>query len=70
MGKANRYTYKTETGTTAVFFNIYQGKNGFIYLQMGIGHTKLTKSQIEDLGMSLYDIKEFDHDQYLKSYFI
>jgi len=68
MKKNNHYTCNTDTGTVSGFFNIYQGKNGFIFLQMGNGYTKLTETQIEDLGINLYSIQEFDHAQYLKVY--
>ena len=68
MKKNNHYTYNTEDGTVSGFFNIYQGKNGFIFLQMGNGYTRLTETQIEDLGISLYTIHEFDHNQYKKAY--
>lgn len=56
----NQYAYNGHSG----FFNIYQGKNGCIYIQMGSAFTALNLQQINALCIDLYSLPEFDIDNY------
>ncbi len=65
----NSFSYKTGRNTvTKGFFNVYQAKSGAIYIQMGITITKLLESQITDLGLDVYSLIDFSHDDYIKHY--
>lgn len=65
----NQFCYQTQEGSVKGFFNIYQGKDGLIYLQMGNTRiTKLAKHQIDDLYIDVYSLKDFDYDDYCKAY--
>lgn len=67
--KHNSYSYQTSHNSRSKgFFNIYQARNGAIYIQMGITVTKLTETQLQDLGIDLYSLIDFDHDMYTKHY--
>lgn len=67
--KNNCYAYQISNNTTAKgYFNIYQARSGGIYIQMGITVTALTETQITDLGLSVYELKDFSHDDYIKHY--
>ena len=66
--KTNSFSYKTSTGRTYGFFNIYQGRNGFIYLQMGNKYVVLKEFQILDLGIDVYELQDFDYDLYQFAY--
>lgn len=67
--KNNQFAYETGNNTvTKGWFNLYQGKNGAIYIQMGSTITKLTESQLHDLGTDVYSLKDFDQDEYLRHY--
>ena len=37
-------------------------------LLMGNAITELTKKQIDDLGICLFDLIDFDYDEYIKVY--
>ena len=62
------FSYQTSTGCTRGFFNIYQAKDGKIYLQMGNGVIALTELQLLALAIDVYDLVEFDHDLYEQAY--
>lgn len=49
---------------------IYQAKNGFIYLSCGNGctNTALTLQQIVDLGLDLYSVDDFSLEAFKKAY--
>ena len=68
MAKNNHYTYNVGNGSVSGFFNVYQAKNGYIFIQMGNGYTKLTETQVKDLGINLYILKDFDHNKYIQAY--
>lgn len=68
MKKENKYCIETTEGWTSGFFNIYQARNGGIFIQMGNKFTELSHEQILHLGLLLHDLKDFDHDEYLKHY--
>ena len=67
--KENYFTYNIQGGSVKGFFNIYQAKNGKLYLCMGSVHTSLTKEQIEnDLKIDVYSLIDFDYDSYKIAY--
>lgn len=66
--KDNKYIYKVREGTVSGCFNIYQTRNGFIMLLMGNSCTQLTEKQVKELSIDVYDLIDFDHDDYLKAY--
>lgn len=49
-------------------FNIYQAKKGAIILLMGTSCIQLSYSQVNNLPIILYSLKDFDHDSFLKFY--
>lgn len=64
----NQISYTTENGYVRGDFNIYQGKNGAIYLLMGKSYTELTEKQIQELHINCYDLLDFDIDLFNKLY--
>lgn len=66
--KANRFCYSVENGYVTGFFNVYQAINGCVYLTMGHSTTKLSTDQIEELGIDVYSLKDFDHDAFVRAY--
>jgi len=56
----NKYHYNSHTG----FFNIYQARNGGIYLHMGNNVTPFTLTQLHDLSIDLYALPDFDSDAF------
>lgn len=66
--RTNSYTYQTVSGHVSGAFNIYQGKNGCIYLLMGKSITTLTFDQVDDLSIDLYSLRNFDHEAFLTYY--
>lgn len=66
--KDNKYVYKVENGIISGFFDIYQDRSGFIRLMMGNKTTKLTCNQINDLAIDLYELKDFNYEDYKKAY--
>lgn len=65
MGK---YTYETSRGKASSAFNVYQARNGGIYITMGGMATKLSSEQITELNIYVYDLKDFDIDDYREHY--
>ncbi len=49
-------------------FNIYQARNGAIMLLMGSKVSKLSYSQINELGIDCYELKDFNHDDFVNYY--
>ena len=49
-------------------FNIYQARNGAIMLLMGSKVSALSYSQINELDIDCYNLKDFNHDDFLKYY--
>jgi len=68
--KDNQFTYKTSDGMIKGYFNIYQGKDGRIYLLMGESVTPLSMKQIQELRIDCYSLIDFDHELYMKSYLV
>lgn len=66
--KNNKYIYEIQEGRATGFFNIYQAKNGGIFIQMGESVTELSQQQVFDLGIHVYSLKDFDLDLYQKHY--
>jgi len=64
----NHYQYTSGDEKKTGYFNIYQARNGLIYLQMGDKVTLLTFDQIGDLRLNLYDLDEFDYDAFVRAY--
>jgi hypothetical protein len=64
----NSYQYSTSNGTAKGAFNIYQARNGAIYILMGKTVTPLTIRQLDDLALDLYALIDFDVDAYKKHY--
>lgn len=62
--ETNFYTYETTEGKTKGAFNIYQGKNGGIYLTMASRSVLLTQSQVKELPICLYILKDFNQFDY------
>ena len=42
--------------------------NGKIILVMGNGLTQLTEQQVKDLYIDVYDLQDFDYEDYKKAY--
>jgi hypothetical protein len=66
--KTNQYSYSVRNGYVRGFFNIYQARNGAIYLMMGNSKTRLTKQQVNELNVDIYSLEDFDHDSFLNAY--
>lgn len=51
-------------------FNVYQARNGRIYLSGGQGctYTSLTLQQVVDLGLDVYSLDDFSLDLFKKAY--
>lgn len=64
----NKYQYKIEGGSVKGSFNIYQARNGHIYLNMNNSVTKLSLEQIEQLGINCYSLLDYCHDDFVKAY--
>lgn len=64
----NTFQYSTSEGICKGDFAIYQAKSGAIMLMMGTVFTVLTTKQVSDLGISVYYLPDFSHDDYLKYY--
>ncbi|MHB8281312.1 MAG: hypothetical protein ACYDDE_00740 [bacterium] len=65
----NIFTYEISQGTYIKgYFDIYQAKNGKIFITMGNGNTELNYKQVEDLRIDVYDLIDFDYDLFKKAY--
>jgi hypothetical protein len=63
--KDNYYCYKINNNTkVSGYFKIYQSASGNIMLLMADRYTKLTKKQINELGIDIYSLYDFDYDKY------
>lgn len=62
------FSYDTHSGKIRGKFNIYQGRNGKIYIVMGNNFTELIHKQIVDLNIDVYSLKDFDTTMYRKAY--
>ena len=48
--------------------DVYQARNGKIYIRNGINATALSKKQIDQLMLSVFDLDDFDFDDYKAAY--
>lgn len=64
----NKYQYKTEYGRVTGFFNIYQGRDGKIYIQMGNNVTQLSLNQIDDLKIDYHCLEDFIYEDFKSVY--
>lgn len=49
-------------------FNIYQGKDGKIYLKMANRVRSLTHEQVMALDINLIELKDYNHDDFCIAY--
>lgn len=68
--KNNKFKYKISVGSIEGFFNVYQARNGKIYIQMGNLFTPLTLEQVEDLKIDYYSLLDFGYEDFKKAYAI
>lgn len=68
MKKESKYSYEIRNGWVQGDFNVYQGRNGKIYLVMGGGSTSLTDKQVEELNIDLSKLIDFDYQLYKSAY--
>jgi len=66
--KMNEYQYEKANGQVRGFFNIYQAVNGKIYIQLGIKYASLTSQQINDLGIDVFNLTDFNLELYDNAY--
>ena len=64
----NQFEYETCHEFITGYFDIYQARNGFVYLNMSGSVINLTLKQIEKLNINCYLLKDFGHDDFLKAY--
>jgi hypothetical protein len=50
------------------FHNVYQGEDGAIYLSLGVFSTQLTRQQIIDLHINVYDLPDFNKIRFNQNY--
>lgn len=51
-----------------VKLNVYQARNGALYLRNGTRVARLTYRQISDLRLSIFDVEDHDFDSYKEAY--
>lgn len=49
-------------------FNIYQARNGGVYISSGSLSTELSRKQIDDLRIDVYSLDDFDYECFKKHY--
>lgn len=64
----NKYSYRTQNGTVKGHFDIYQGRDGSIYLLLGNSVTRLSLDQVNELKINTYNLKNYDHDLFNNAY--
>lgn len=65
----NKCQWEGRTGKISTSFNLYQARNGAIYIMLGNSATKLEYKQIEELKINVYeDIEDFDFSDFKKHY--
>lgn len=66
---ANKFEYSIQGNATIKGrFNIFQSICGSILLEMGNRCIRLTNAQINDLGIDVYQLIDFDHNKFLEFY--
>lgn len=63
------FEYEITEGKRKGSFNVYQAKNGAIMLAMGDSMITLSFKQINQLNLCLYDLIDFNVDDYNLFYF-
>lgn len=48
--------------------NVYQAKNGGIYISCGSVFTELSEKQINDLHIDVYSLEDFDFECFKRHY--
>jgi len=66
--KQNQYCYQTATGTATGFFNIYQARDGAVYLFMNNKSCKLSLEQIGKLEIDIFNLEDFIYEDFYKAY--
>jgi hypothetical protein len=64
----NKFSYEISKGSVSGDFNVFQARNGLIFLSMGRGQTPLSENQISILGIDVYSLIAFDYDLFKKAY--
>lgn len=62
------FSYDIHSGKIKGKFNIYQGRNGKIYMVMGNNFTELIHKQLVELNIDVYSLQDFDTTSYRKAY--
>ena len=65
MGK---FEYQSGNSKFKGAFDIYQARSGAIILLMGSKFTALSYSQISELDIDCYNLKDFNHDDFVNYY--
>ena len=64
MIKSNQFSYEIPEGTRKGAFNIYQGRDGAIYLLLGTVATPLTLQQVNHLSITPEHVMDYDQDKF------
>lgn len=64
----NKCSYEIQNGQCKCYFKIYQAVNGSIQLMMGNCNTTLTRRQILDLNIDVFDLVDYDHNKFIEFY--
>jgi hypothetical protein len=64
----NYYQYLIKEGRCTGEFKIYQGRSGALILGMAGRLTALSRQQIEDLNIAVYELIDFDFDAFQAHY--
>ena len=66
--KENYCTLTTKYSKYTMPFNLYQGRNGGIYLEIGVGAILLSKEQLLQLDLPILEVDDYDHNLFIKFY--
>lgn len=64
----NKYTYQVQNGRVRGDFNVFQARNGLVFLLMGRGQIPLSYDQISILGIDVYSLIDFDYELFKTAY--
>lgn len=64
----NKCSYEIRHGQCKCYFKIYQAVNGSIQLMVGNCNTTLTRQQILDLHIDLFELIDFDDYKFIEFY--
>lgn len=48
--------------------HIYKARNGLIYIALGGAYTILTKRQVDELHICVYELEDFDYELFKTAY--